>query len=56
VLTGSIGSSTRGCSPVRVRKKAAMAATSSLFSPLPSWLVPMIETACSRSQTLPVWT
>src|SRR5690554_2389483 len=55
VLGGRIGYSTRGCSPVRVCRKAVMALTSSSFSSCPNWLLPIMATAWRRSQTSPLW-
>src|SRR5690606_29791200 len=55
VLGGRIGYSTLGWRPVSVRRNAAMALASSSSSSRPSWAVPMIATACSRSQTWPLW-
>src|SRR5690606_35038278 len=53
--TGSIGYSMRGCSPVRVSRKATMSSTSSAVSWVPSCAVPITSTASCRVHTWPVW-
>ena len=53
VLSGRIGSSILGCSPVSVCRNATMAFSSGSVNFSPSWLAPIIATACFRLQTWP---